>query len=108
MSREQGECSNNGSSAQGIHVVAKPIGLYCIQDCEYCFYLEKKALVPANCRFLTACIIFLRGVLLLVTIVPNIVLLGRCYSYANGPIQALRHWKRNQRKLVILRVLLMG
>ena len=29
---------------QGIHVVAKPIGPVCNLDCEYCFYLEKKAL----------------------------------------------------------------
>jgi len=32
------------SSAQGIHVVAKPIGPVCNLNCEYCFYLEKKAL----------------------------------------------------------------
>jgi uncharacterized protein len=28
----------------GIHVVAKPIGPVCNLNCEYCFYLEKKAL----------------------------------------------------------------
>ena len=28
----------------GIHVVAKPIGPACNLNCEYCFYLEKKAL----------------------------------------------------------------
>lgn len=32
------------SSAQGIHVVAKPIGPACNLNCEYCFYLEKQAL----------------------------------------------------------------
>ncbi len=30
--------------AQGIHVVAKPIGPVCNLACDYCFYLEKKAL----------------------------------------------------------------
>ena len=30
--------------AQGVHVVAKPIGSLCNLDCEYCFYLEKQAL----------------------------------------------------------------
>jgi uncharacterized protein len=34
----------SGPSAQGIHVVAKPIGPVCNLACEYCFYLEKKAL----------------------------------------------------------------
>jgi uncharacterized protein len=33
-----------GSARQGIHVVAKPIGPVCNLNCEYCFYLEKKAL----------------------------------------------------------------
>jgi uncharacterized protein len=28
---------------QGIHIVAKPIGPVCNLNCEYCFYLEKKA-----------------------------------------------------------------
>lgn len=32
------------NTPQGIHVVAKPIGPLCNLDCEYCFYLEKKAL----------------------------------------------------------------
>ena len=32
------------NTSQGIHVVAKPIGPLCNLDCEYCFYLEKKAL----------------------------------------------------------------
>jgi uncharacterized protein len=35
-----------GAVAQGIHVVAKPIGPACNLNCEYCFYLEKKALFP--------------------------------------------------------------
>ncbi len=30
--------------AQGIHVVAKPIGPACNLNCDYCFYLEKQAL----------------------------------------------------------------
>jgi len=30
--------------AQGVHVVAKPLGPLCNLDCEYCFYLEKQAL----------------------------------------------------------------
>jgi uncharacterized protein len=29
---------------QGIHVVAKPVGPRCNLNCDYCFYLEKKAL----------------------------------------------------------------
>ena len=37
-----GRCGN----ALGIHVVAKPIGPQCNLDCEYCFYLEKKAMFP--------------------------------------------------------------
>ncbi|MFZ5570593.1 MAG: anaerobic sulfatase maturase [Thermodesulfobacteriota bacterium] len=32
------------SPAQGIHIVAKPIGPVCNLNCEYCFYLEKQAL----------------------------------------------------------------
>jgi uncharacterized protein len=37
---------NQGSKdpCPGIHVVAKPIGPACNLNCEYCFYLEKKAL----------------------------------------------------------------
>ena len=30
--------------AQGIHIVAKPVGPACNLNCEYCFYLEKQAL----------------------------------------------------------------
>ena len=36
--------------AQGIHVVAKPIGQACNLDCAYCFYLEKKALYGGSGR----------------------------------------------------------
>ncbi len=36
--------NNNESIAPGIHVVAKPMGPVCNLACEYCFYLEKKAL----------------------------------------------------------------
>lgn len=35
---------DNKGAGQGIHVVAKPIGPLCNLNCEYCFYLEKKAL----------------------------------------------------------------
>src|SRR5512142_519079 len=35
---------SSGGEAQGIHVVAKPIGPACNLNCEYCFYLEKQAL----------------------------------------------------------------
>ena len=37
-----------GKSPQGIHVVAKPIGPVCNLNCEYCFYLEKKALFNSD------------------------------------------------------------
>jgi uncharacterized protein len=36
------------SSVQGFHVLAKPIGPACNLNCEYCFYLEKKAFFAAN------------------------------------------------------------
>ena len=32
----------------GMHVLAKPIGPVCDIDCEYCFYLEKRALFEAD------------------------------------------------------------
>jgi uncharacterized protein len=45
MTNEQGRVSKDKESTpQGIHVVAKPIGPACNLNCEYCFYLEKKAL----------------------------------------------------------------
>jgi uncharacterized protein len=37
--------------AQGIHVVAKPIGPLCNLNCEYCFYLEKQALFGASEKY---------------------------------------------------------
>lgn len=36
---------------QGIHVVAKPIGPLCNLNCEYCFYLEKKAFFGLNKQY---------------------------------------------------------
>ncbi len=39
------------SMAQGIHVVAKPIGPVCNLNCAYCFYLEKKSLFNAGEQF---------------------------------------------------------
>jgi uncharacterized protein len=36
---------------QGIHVVAKPVGPVCNLSCEYCFYLEKKALFAADEKY---------------------------------------------------------
>jgi uncharacterized protein len=35
----------------GMHVVAKPMGPVCNLACEYCFYLEKKALFPQGDNF---------------------------------------------------------
>jgi len=35
----------------GMHVLAKPIGPVCDIDCEYCFYLEKRALFEADERY---------------------------------------------------------
>jgi uncharacterized protein len=37
--------------AQGLHVVAKPIGPVCNLNCEYCFYLEKQALFGADEKY---------------------------------------------------------
>ncbi|APG28987.1 anaerobic sulfatase maturase [Syntrophotalea acetylenivorans] len=39
---------NAACAAQGIHIVAKPIGPLCNLSCAYCFYLEKIALYRAN------------------------------------------------------------
>jgi len=45
MAAEQKSVSEQKEAvAQGIHVVAKPIGPVCNLNCEYCFYLEKQAL----------------------------------------------------------------
>ena len=38
------KCSQASTVAQGLHVVAKPIGPACNLDCTYCFYLEKQSL----------------------------------------------------------------
>ena len=43
---EEKQKAGRSGNALGIHVVAKPIGPQCNLDCEYCFYLEKKALFP--------------------------------------------------------------
>jgi uncharacterized protein len=40
-----------GNGAQGIHVVAKPVGPVCNLNCEYCFYLEKRALFGAHEKY---------------------------------------------------------
>jgi uncharacterized protein len=39
---------NAAPAGQGIHVVAKPVGPACNLNCEYCFYLEKKALFDSG------------------------------------------------------------
>jgi serine-type anaerobic sulfatase-maturating enzyme len=41
----------NTSAALGVHVVAKPIGPLCNLNCEYCFYLEKRALFGAREKY---------------------------------------------------------
>ena len=43
--------TRNGDNPQGIHVVAKPIGPVCDLNCEYCFYLEKRALFGAQEKY---------------------------------------------------------
>ena len=40
--------TSNENTAQGIHIVAKPIGPACNLNCDYCFYLEKKALFTSG------------------------------------------------------------
>ena len=45
------EKTDTMGKAQGIHVVAKPIGPMCNLNCEYCFYLEKKALFAADEKY---------------------------------------------------------
>ena len=45
------ENSNTAREAQGIHVVAKPIGPVCNLNCEYCFYLEKQALFATDEKY---------------------------------------------------------
>jgi hypothetical protein len=52
MTTEQTKKSKQEDSvAQGIHVVAKPIGPACNLNCEYCFYLEKQALFAPGEHF---------------------------------------------------------
>jgi len=52
MPTEQTSVSKHKESiAQGIHVVAKPIGPACNLNCEYCFYLEKQALFAADEKY---------------------------------------------------------
>jgi len=53
MTTEHTSSPNNKESftMQGIHVVAKPIGPLCNLNCEYCFYLEKKALFGQGEKF---------------------------------------------------------
>ena len=43
--------AKNGGSPPGLHVVAKPIGPTCNLQCEYCFYLEKRALFSAGGQY---------------------------------------------------------
>ena len=38
-------------AAQGVHLMAKPIGPLCNLDCGYCFYLEKEQLYPPREKF---------------------------------------------------------
>jgi uncharacterized protein len=38
-------------AAQGLHVMAKPIGPLCNLDCGYCFYLEKEQMYPPREKF---------------------------------------------------------
>jgi len=52
MTADQTSVSKHKESiAQGIHVVAKPIGPLCNLNCEYCFYLEKQALFATNEKY---------------------------------------------------------
>ena len=45
---EDFEDKNGLGNTTGIHVVAKPIGPVCNLACDYCFYLEKKALFGSD------------------------------------------------------------
>ena len=42
---------HNEKARAEFHVLAKPIGPICNLDCEYCFYLQKKALFPESKNF---------------------------------------------------------
>lgn len=46
MANEQGMPGNG--PGRGMHVLAKPIGPVCDINCDYCFYLEKRALFDRN------------------------------------------------------------
>ena len=41
---EQLHVASDKAAAHGLHLLAKPVGPACNLNCEYCFYLEKKAL----------------------------------------------------------------
>jgi uncharacterized protein len=41
----------SAGAGQGMHVVAKPMGPVCNLNCEYCFYLEKRALFGADEKY---------------------------------------------------------
>lgn len=43
--------TNRAGTCRGLHVVAKPLGPVCNLNCEYCFYLEKKALFGAGADY---------------------------------------------------------
>lgn len=45
------EKKSTNSLQQGIHVIAKPAGPACNLNCEYCFYLEKKALFDHDTKY---------------------------------------------------------
>jgi uncharacterized protein len=45
------DTSPAAEAAQGIHLLAKPIGPVCNLNCEYCFYLEKKALFGPGTKY---------------------------------------------------------
>ena len=46
------KATRTGTEAeQGIHIVAKPIGPVCNLNCEYCFYLEKKAVFSPSTQY---------------------------------------------------------
>jgi len=46
--KQKDENRQSSCEAQGLHIVAKPIGPACNLNCDYCFYLEKQALFGAG------------------------------------------------------------
>ena len=48
---EPNKATSSSSASRGIHVLAKPIGPVCDINCDYCFYLEKRALFARNERY---------------------------------------------------------